>query len=549
MKRPSILTGAIIGGVLMIPLLAVAYLGYAAAALPFPAFDVFNWLPNVLPGEVTTFGIDTIVNTIRTLNLGPTDDTAKTAEQLMGIGIIIVVGVIAGGLFTALMHRLVEKRTESIPGIILGAIVALPFILFSFAVNFTTQADPLPSIVWLFGLFILWGAAMSFIYNTLRFRTKASPETPATVQVVDRRSFLVTVGTATAVVTVIGAGVSTLIARRQEDAIVPSAATEPEGNLAEEIAQLPNAGDPVEPAPGTRPEVTPLNQHYRIDIRSDPNGLVIPAEGYTLPFTSAIDGESTTIAEFTLEDIRNNFEAVDEYITMSCISNRLGGDLISTIKWTGARMQDVLASMDVPENATHLWITSGDGFDESLSIEMINNDPRILLAYAWADQPLTSRHGFPLRVHIPNHYGMKQPKWITGIEFINGDQPGYWVRRGWDEQAIVRATSVIDTVATNMVITEGENILIPVGGMAWAGDRGISRVEVRVDGGEWVEAQLRAPISDRTWQLWRYNWPFSEGQHVFEVRCFEGDGEMQILESNPVRPSGATGTHSMRANV
>ena len=114
--------------------------------------------------------------------------------------------------------------------------------------------------------------------------------------------------------------------------------------------------------------------------------------------------------------------------------------------------------------------------------------------------------------------------------------------RGWDEDALMRATSVVDTVATNMMIMEADDeTLVPVGGMAHAGDRGISKVEVRVDDGEWQEAQLREPLSETTWVLWRFDWPFEEGEHTFAVRCFDGNGDLQITESNPVRPSGATG--------
>jgi hypothetical protein len=144
---------------------------------------------------------------------------------------------------------------------------------------------------------------------------------------------------------------------------------------------------------------------------------------------------------------------------------------------------------------------------------------------------------------------MKQPKWITNIEFISGDEDGYWVRRGWDKVARVRTTSVIDTVYTRAITETPETTVIPIGGIAWAGARGLSAVEIRVDGGEWMPAQLRAPISDRTWQLWRFDWEFSEGSHTFEVRAIEADGTPQIEERAGVRPSGATGLHSARERI
>jgi hypothetical protein len=234
---------------------------------------------------------------------------------------------------------------------------------------------------------------------------------------------------------------------------------------------------------------------------------------------------------------------------MSCISNRIGGDLISTTYWTGVSLQRLLQDVPLPEGATHLRISSADGFDETVALNLVNDDARVMLAYYWAGRPLETKHGFPLRIHVPDLYGMKQPKWITRIDVLDADQEGYWVRRGWDEVARVRTTSVIDTVAVDMMIIDGDQQLIPVGGIAWGGARGISRVEVRVDGGEWQEARVRAPNSDRTWVIWRYDWPFAEGRHSFEVRCLEGDGSQQLEAERGVRPSGATGIHSQVVTI
>jgi hypothetical protein len=145
---------------------------------------------------------------------------------------------------------------------------------------------------------------------------------------------------------------------------------------------------------------------------------------------------------------------------------------------------------------------------------------------------------------------MKQPKWIQTIEVIDEWQEGYWVRRGWDRDALMKATSVIDTVAVDMMLVEADSsLLIPIGGIAHAGARGISKVEIQVDEGEWVEAQTRQPLSDTTWVIWRYDWPFEEGEHTFAVRCTEGDGTPQIETVSSSRPSGATGIHTKDAVV
>jgi hypothetical protein len=123
------------------------------------------------------------------------------------------------------------------------------------------------------------------------------------------------------------------------------------------------------------------------------------------------------------------------------------------------------------------------------------------------------------------------------------------VARGWDKDALIKATSVIDTVAVDDVFERNGQQFVPVGGMAWAGPRGIAKVEVQVDEGEWVETELREPLSDKTWVIWRYDWPFAEGDHTFHVRCVEKDGTPQIEEREGTRPSGASGIHEREANL
>jgi hypothetical protein len=223
--------------------------------------------------------------------------------------------------------------------------------------------------------------------------------------------------------------------------------------------------------------------------------------------------------------------------------------LIGTTLWTGVSLQDVLAEVGVQPEARYLHITSADGFYEDIDLELINSDDRIMLCHSWDGNPLPSDHGFPLRIWIPDRYGMKQPKWITGIEVSDEYQEGYWVERGWDEVAQVKTTSVIDTVAVDAIYESGGQRMVPIGGIAFSGDRGISKVEVRMDGGSWQEAQLRTPLSETTWVIWRYDWPFNEGSHTFEVRCAEGDGTPQIEASTSARPDGSTGIHNREAEL
>jgi DMSO/TMAO reductase YedYZ molybdopterin-dependent catalytic subunit len=301
---------------------------------------------------------------------------------------------------------------------------------------------------------------------------------------------------------------------------------------------LPNASATVQPAPGTRREFTSLESHYRIDINTSPP--VVDEKNWSLKFTGLLEAP----AALTLDDLRR-YEPLHQFVTLSCISNPVAGDLIGTTRWTGAPLRRLLAELHLKPNASHLKIRSADGFFEVVPLESINADQRIMLTYAWDGVPLTTEHGFPLRIYIPDLYGMKQPKWIESIEVTDHWEPGYWVVRGWDKMARMKATAVIDTVAVDMrIIDADQRTLVPIGGIAHAGARGISKVEVRIDEGPWEAAQLRTPLSGLTWVLWRYDWPFRSGDHTFTVRCYDGAGTPQITTLAPPHPSGASGLHS-----
>jgi len=541
-QRPKIFTGAIVGGLLMAPLMALLYLGDRFAGLPFLPFDLFDWVARILPGPLVTFGIDVMVEALRALNIGALDEAAKLSEQLMGLGLFWLLGVIAGAIFFFVLNRL--KGVNPITGVICGALLSLPLLLISTQVNTTATADPLLRAGWIVLVMVGFGVLLYWAYASLIARPRdAAKAKPTPANDLDRRQFLVRVGGASAVLTVVGAGLGALLNTRAEDIGSSQVQSAPTADAGERVDgsgnPLPNADDSLVAAPGTRPEYTPVADHYRIDIASRPP--VIDGETYTLPITGLVANP----VEWTLEDIRA-MPSESAFITMACISNRIAGPLISTTKWTGVPMQEILERIEPLPEAGALRITGADGFDEYVSLDLIREDPRLMLAYAWDDQPLPQQNGFPLRIHIPDLYGMKQPKWITGIEVVEEYGEGYWVRRGWSAVARVNSTSVIDTVAQDSIYQDGEQFLVPIGGIAWAGARGISRVEVRVNEGEWVEADLREPLSERTWVIWRYDWPFEAGEHTFTVRCYEGDGTQQIEREQGVRPDGATGLHSDR---
>jgi hypothetical protein len=289
---------------------------------------------------------------------------------------------------------------------------------------------------------------------------------------------------------------------------------------------------------GVRPEVTSNEEFYRIDINTRPP--VIDGAEWQLE----VGGLFQNPRNLTIDDMMT-YPAVTQPLTMSCISNRIGGDLIGTSYWTGVRLRDVLGDLQLAPEAGALHIEAEDGFYETVIAEDMM-DERTLLVFGMNGETLPVEHGYPLRIYIPNRYGMKQPKWIVRMDAIEAWQPGYWVERGWSREARPQIVSVVDTVATE----EADSGMIPVGGIAWAGDRGIEKVEVRVDDGPWHEAQLRTPpISGLTWVQWRYDWPAESGNHTFTVRATDGTGTVQTDERNDPHPDGATGYHSRTASV
>lgn len=543
MKKPSFLAGLLTGLLLTTPLIAVFYAAYRLLALPFVPFDVFDWMTRVLPGPVVTFGIDLMIDTMRALNI-EVADAAKSAEQFMAIVGVAVPGMLAGGVFFSVLNKREKSLKNLWPGVIMGLLFGLPTIAVSTIIG-TSPVNPILRALWILALFVGWGAAANWIYNRLEAATsEREAAEDMSVEQIDRRRFLIRAGITSAAITVVGTGMGVALAnadrRRQEAALGDTMAHTITGD---KVAMLPNSNDPVIPAPGTRPEYTPIRDHYSVFIRTEPS--LVDGSSWMLPITGMVRNPLM----LTLDDFPGQYNEVEQYVTLSCISGRVGTGLIGTTKWIGVSLQEVLADVGPLPEARYLSITSADGFHESVSLDLIMADERIMLTYGWDGGPLPVEHGFPLRIYIPDRYGMKQPKWITGIEVTDEYRLGYWVERRWDEVAQMQATSVIDTVAVDAIIEDGDRRLVPIGGIAHAGARGISKVEVRVDGGPWQEAQLRAPLSELTWVIWRFDWPYEAGRHTFEVRCAEGDGTPQVEQAREARPSGARGIHSQTVTL
>jgi DMSO/TMAO reductase YedYZ molybdopterin-dependent catalytic subunit len=528
-----ILVGSAVGTLLTASLIAVFYAGWRLADLPFVPFDMFDWTTRVLPGAFIEFVIGAMVAAIRGLHLGPTSVVAKLIEQAIGIIGLFLTGVVAGSIFFA-MPRASLGRFAYRLGILMGLLAGIPSVIISLSLNKAAVSAPPVNALWILFLFISWGIAISWVYQ--RLAAFSAPIEPAqdltsSVQRVNRRQFLIRLAGYTATITVSGAIIGILSERHSRmkmASLMPWSATH----------TLPNADAAVKPAPGTRPEYTPLERHYRIDINTTPPKI----DG--MMWRLKIGGLVEKPLSFSLDELRR-YEPMHQFVTLSCISNPVGGDLIGTTRWTGISLKGFLPNLGLKSNATHLKISSADGFWETLPLETIMADQRVMLAYAWDGVPLREEHGFPLRVYIPDIHGMKQPKWIESIEAMDHWEPGYWVVRGWDKVARMKATSVIDTIAVDMtIISADQRKMVPIGGIAHAGARGISRVEVSVDEGPWQTAAIRTPLSRLTWVVWRYDWPFQPGKHTFTVRCYDGSGTPQIVQPMPPAPSGASGLFS-----
>ena len=262
---PGFFIGSLVGALLTAALIAVFYAGWRLADLPFVPFDVFDWTTRVLPGALIEFVIGAMVTAIRVLHLGPTSVAAKIIEQAIGIVNLFITGVVAGAVLFSIL-RLLNGRYAYVLGFLLGVLAAIPAVLISFFLSKTAVAPPLVGALWILFLFCCWGMAISWAYQRLAaFSASPGPGTDMEpyVQRVNRRQFLVRLAGYTATITVSGAMVGLLSERHSRmklESLMPWSRTH----------ALPNAGTAVKPAPGTRPEYTALERHYRIDINTTP---------------------------------------------------------------------------------------------------------------------------------------------------------------------------------------------------------------------------------------------------------------------------------------
>ena len=285
---------------------------------------------------------------------------------------------------------------------------------------------------------------------------------------------------------------------------------------------------------GLTPEITSTDAHYVVDINLIPPS--VEAEGWSLDVRGEVDNPT----DYTFESLQASFPVIEEFAVLTCISNEVGGQLIGHSRWGGVRLADVLDAAGVRPGAMDVVFYGADGYTDSIPLDVAMH-PTVILAVSQNGDPLTQAHGFPCRVRVPAIYGMKNVKWLEAIEVVPTDFKGYWMERGWSDDAVIDTESRIDVAGTSNGATVGEATWIA--GIAWAGIRGISKVEVSVDGGRsWAEAMLKEPVSSISWRHWAYRWtPASRGRVSVMARATDGEGNLQTKREAPPHPDGATG--------
>ena len=471
--------------------------------VPFAPTALAGALVRETPGGIATFFIEALGHwALRLVTVG-----ALAAALLVGAGVLVA-----------------TARPRPRP-VVAG--VALLILAAAASAISPESVSLLPTVAALTATFITYVGCVSLATRPLR---EPQPEELD----MGRRQAL-RLGTGTMIGVALGGGIVGWIARRVGG---------PDRNV--------RIASPVVPAPtpspgtfkgiaGLSPEVTSPEDHYVVDIN-----LVRPsveATDWTLP----VRGEVESPLELTFDSMQRDFEVVEDYSVLTCISNEVGGPLVGHSAWRGIRLVDVLDAVGVRGSAIDVVFRAADGYTDSVPLE-VARDPAVLLAISQNGEPLTQAHGFPCRVRIPSIYGMKNVKWLIGIEVVARDYKGYWMKRGWSDRAVVKTQSRID-VAGSGALRVGEETWIA--GVAWAGDRGVGSVEVSTDGGDtWAAAELKEGLADDSWRLWAYRWtPETTGPTSIVCRAIDGNGDVQQAERTPPHPNGAGGYHSVDVEV
>jgi DMSO/TMAO reductase YedYZ molybdopterin-dependent catalytic subunit len=395
-----------------------------------------------------------------------------------------------------------------------------------------TVVDALPSVLGAFAGAIMLRSFLAVMAPPAHGDPGPDRPTPSGI---DRRRLFLT-GAAGAAVAIAAGGAGRVLARRFEADASRAAVHIP----------TPSAGSAPPPGvdlnvPGLSPYITPNDVFYRVDT-----ALLVPAvkaEDWQLRIHGMVDRELTI--DFDRLMAR---PLIERTITLACVSNEVGGGYVGNARWLGTPLKDLLDEAGVDPAADQVVSRSADGFTAGTPTAVLMDGRDALLAIAMNGEPLPIDHGFPVRMVVPGLYGyVSATKWVVDLELTTfAAFDAYWIRRGWAQQAPIKTQSRIDTPRAGARVPAG---IVPVAGVAWAQHRGIASVELRVDEGDWMPAELSVEDSADTWRQWLVRWDASPGDHRLQVRATDGTGEVQPAATAPPFPDGATGHHTVRVSV
>ena len=331
---------------------------------------------------------------------------------------------------------------------------------------------------------------------------------------------------------------TTTSAASLEPAATPSATTTAARSVSAQVAAL----DTLDEVAGISSYVTPNNRFYRIDT-----ALTVPQvdpANWKLSFTGMVDRPY----ELTLDDILA-MDLQEHVITLSCVSNRIGGNLVGNAVWTGVPLVDLLDRAGVQDGASQVVGRSVDDWTAGFPTGVLRDGRNAILAVGMNGEPLPTRHGFPARLVVAGLYGyVSAVKWVEEIHLTTWDGfDGYWVPRGWSKRGPMKTQSRIDVPGGGERPVAG--VTTAIAGIAWAPTRGISAVEVRIDDGPWQQCELGEVLGNESWAQWHFAWTPTAGTHSIQARAIDGTGMTQPEGPKDVRPDGAEGWHRIAVRV
>ncbi|WP_336626511.1 MULTISPECIES: molybdopterin-dependent oxidoreductase [unclassified Microbacterium] len=352
----------------------------------------------------------------------------------------------------------------------------------------------------------------------------------------DRRTFLVWSGVATVAGALALVGGGLVRAGSQAASAVRSAIRLPQPVAPVTVPAAAELG-----LPGLAAYVTPNDRFYRIDT-----ALVVPQidpSEWRLRIHGLVAQEVTLTWDELLA-----LPLEESVATLACVSNEVGGDLISNAVWLGCPIRELLARAEPAAEADMVLSTSIDGFTASTPLEALTDDRAAILAVGMNGEPLPAEHGFPVRMVVPGLYGyVSATKWVVDLEVTRfADRTAYWTDRGWSPLGPVKLQSRIDVPRAGTRVDAGDTV---IAGVAWQQHVGVAGVEVQVDDGPWQTAALASAVSGDTWVQWSLAWRATTGIHTIRCRAASATGETQTGTVTGVVPDGATGWHEVRVEV